>query len=180
MVAPPAGQEPSGGQVQEPSEPAEAIETLAPLPEVVEGVEEEVSSTLSDESIDVNDVRWTLLQAVELGDGLESESDEVPDLVAAGRLIGLRFEVENLGEEPLTFVGIQVVDAQGREYTYLSEALPFIIDEEACQMEDLEAGTAITCTALYDVAQDASGLQGVLTDLSLLGGEEILVDLELD
>ncbi|MFC2037833.1 hypothetical protein ACFLYD_07725, partial [Chloroflexota bacterium] len=130
--------------------------------------------------IDVNDVRWTLLQAVELGDGLESEGDEVPDLVATGRLIGLRFEVENLGEEPLTFVGVQVVDAQGREYTYLSEALPFIIDEEACQVEDVAAGAAITCTALYDVAQDASGLQGVLTDLSLLGGQEILVDLELE
>jgi hypothetical protein len=178
IAPPPAG----GGQIGQPLEDAvdagaEPLETLAPLPEVVG---EEASITEAGESIDVNDVRWTILQAVELGDYLESESDVVDDLRATGRLLAVRFQLENLGEDPLTFVGMEVADAQGGQYTYLSEALPFIIDEEACQMEELEPGVAITCTAIYDVNVDATGLQVVLTDLNLLGGEELFVDLDLD
>jgi len=178
VAPPPAG----GGEIGQPREEAvdagaEPLETLAALPEVLG---EGASTTGAGESIDVNDVRWTILQAVELGDYLESKSDAVSDLRATGRLIGVRFQLENLGEEPLTFVGMEVADAQGGKYTYLSEALPFIIDEEACQMEDLEPGVAITCTAIYDVSVDATGLQAALTDLNLLGGEEHFVDLDLD
>lgn len=153
---------------------------MASLPGASEQVQAEGSGTSAGEGIDVNDVRWTMLQAVELGSSLESESDVVDDLVATGRLIGVRFQVENLGDEPLTVVGMAVMDDQGREYAYLGEALPFIVDEEACQIEELEPGAEITCTALYDVPLDASGLQGVFTDLSLLGGTELVVDLELD
>ena len=160
-------------------EPVQPLETLEPLPEIVEEVEQDEAAFAS-ESIDVNDVCWTILRSAELGEVLQSESDEVDDLVADGRLIGVRFGIENLGGDPLTFVGMKVFDDQGHEYTYLPGALPFIIDEEACDVEQLEPGDALTCTAIYDVEVDAAGLQAVLSDLSLLGGEEIAVDLGLD
>jgi hypothetical protein len=160
-----------------PAQPAEPLETLAPLPNIAV---EEAATPEDTGSVDVGDVRWTLVQVAELGESLVSESDEVDDLTATGRLIGVRFQVENLGDEPLTFLGMQLVDDQGRRQSYLSQGLPFIIDEEACQMEDLEPGASITCTALYDVAADATGLQAELTDLNLLGGVTILVDLGLD
>jgi hypothetical protein len=70
-------------------------------------------------------------------------------------------------------------DDQGRRYAYLSDGLAFTIDEEACELEELEPATVITCTGIYDAGADASGLQAVLTDLSLLSGEQVLVDLEL-
>ena len=177
MLLPPEQPSGSGGSAPMPAQPGEPLETLAPLPNI--GVEE-VATPEDTGSVDVGDVRWTLLQAAELGESLASDSDDVDDLTATGRLIGVRFQVENLGPEPLTFLGMQVVDDQGRRQAYLSQGLPFIIDEEACQMEDLEPGASITCTALYDVAADATGLQAELTDLSLLGGETILVDLGLD
>ena len=132
------------------------------------------------ESVDANDVGWAIQQAVELGEMLESDSDVVPNLTATGRLVGVRFTVENLGDEPLTYVGMDLEDDQGREYAYLSDGLAFITDEEACELEELEPATVITCTAIYDAGADAAGLRAVLTDLSLLGGEEVLVDLELE
>ena len=122
------------------------------------------------ESVDVNDVGWTPLQAVELGDMLESDSDAIPDPAASGRLVGVRFTVENLRDEPLTYVGMDLEDDLGREYAYLSDGLAFTTDEGVCELEELEPATVITCTAIYDTGADAAGLQAVLTDLSLLGG----------
>jgi hypothetical protein len=174
-VAPPPVEEGQGAApVEAPQAP---LETLAPLPELAE---EDEPIMAPGESVDVNDVGWTILQAVELGGILESDSDVIDDLTATGRLVGVRFTVENLGEVPLTFVGMDVVDDEGRKYAYLSDGLAFIIEEEACEIEELEPATIITCTAIYDAGADAAGLQAVLTDLSLLGGEEVPVDLELE
>jgi hypothetical protein len=153
------------------------LETLAPLPELAEDDE---LVMMPSEIIDVNDVDRIILQAVELGEVLESDSDVVPDLTATGRLVGVRFTVENLGDEPLTYVGMDLVDDQGRTYSYVSDGLEFIIEEEACELEELEPATLIACASIYDAGVDAADLQAVLTDLSLLGGEEVLVDLELE
>ena len=167
-----------GGQSGQPVEaPGQPLETLAPLPHPVEG---EDLTEPDGETYDVNDVRWTIIQAVELGGVLPSESDAVDDLVANGRLIGVRFAVENTGDDPLTFVGMRVVDDQDGSYAYLSDGLAFIVDAEACQMEQLEPGAVLLCTAIYDVAVDATGLQAVLTDLNMLGGQEVPVDLGLE
>jgi hypothetical protein len=174
-VAPPSMEEEQrAAPVEAPQEP---LETLAPLPELAE---EDEPIMAPDEIVEVNDVGWIILQAVELGEMLESDSDVIPDLTATGRLVGVRFTVENLGDEPLTFVGMDLEDDQGRSYAYLSDGLEFIIEEEACELEALEPATIITCTAIYDAGADAAGLQAVLTDLSLLGGEVVLVDLELE
>jgi hypothetical protein len=36
----------------------------------------------------------------------------------------------------------------------------------------LVPGEVVTCTAIYDVPDEAAGLQAVFTDVSSLGGEE--------
>ena len=39
---------------------------------------------------------------------------------------------------------MDVEDDQGRKYAYLSDGLAFIIEEEACEIEELEPATIIT------------------------------------
>lgn len=165
--------------------PAEAapspLETLAPLP----GSGEEADSgpdapAGAGDPIMANDIAWTLLDALYLGGVLESDSDEIPDLVAEGTLLGVRFTIDNQGAEPRTYIGLELADNLGRRYSYLGDSLDFIIDEERCELVDLGPGDVVTCTAVYDIPDGTGGLQAVFTDLSLVSGDEILLDLGLD
>lgn len=160
------------------------LATLAPLPDssdeetAAAGVAVEIDPSDS-ESIVVNDIAWTLLDAVYLGETLESGTEEIPDLVANGRLLGLRFSISNQGDDLHTFFGLAIVDSDGQSYSYLSDSLDFIIEEESCELVELEPEGTITCTAIYDVPTEASDLRAVFNDLSLVGGEEKLVGLGL-
>lgn len=124
--------------------------------------------------VEINDVRWTILEADEIGevlaDELESEN---------GTFVGVVFQVENLTDDPLTLVGLDLIDSTDETYNYLSEALPYL-DGDGCETETLEPNTVLECTAIYDIFSDAEDLQAVLTDLNMLGGEQHLLDLELD
>lgn len=124
--------------------------------------------------VDVNDVRWTVLEAAEIGEviGEELESEN-------GTFVGVVFQVENMTSDPLTLVGLELVDSTDETYSYVSEALPYL-DGDGCETETLEPNTVLECTAIYDVYSDAEDLQAVLTDLNMLGGEQQLLDLELD
>lgn len=124
--------------------------------------------------VDVNDVRWTVLEAAEIGEviGEELESEN-------GTFVGVVFQVENMTSDPLTLVGLELVDSTDETYGYVSDALPYL-DGDGCETETIEPNTVLECTAIYDVYGDAEDLQAVLTDLNMLGGEQQLLDLELD
>lgn len=124
--------------------------------------------------VEVNDVRWTVLEAAEIGEviGEELESEN-------GTFVGVVFQVENMTSDPLTLVGLELVDSTDETYGYVSEALPYL-DGDGCETETIEPNTVLECTAIYDVYGDAEDLQAVLTDLNMLGGEQQLLDLELD
>lgn len=167
------------------SEIAEPLETLAPLPE---SSDEETTADVEGQESDpenagiivIDDIAWTLLDAVYLGETLESDTDEIADLVANGRLIGIRFTLTNQGEELHTFIGLDLVDSTGERTSYMGDSLDFIIDEEACDLIELEPGDTVTCTAIYDIPVESNGLQAAFNNLSLIGGEEKLVDLGID
>jgi len=92
----------------------------------------------------------------------------------------VHFTITNEGDVLNTFIGLELVDSSGQRYSYLDEGLDFIVEEEACQIVELEPAAAATCTAVYDIPFEATGLQAVFTDLSLIGPEEKLDDLALD
>lgn len=124
--------------------------------------------------VEVNDVRWTILEAGEIGEVLAEELES-----ENGTFVGVVYQVENQTSEPLTLVGLELVDSADETYGYVSDALPYL-DGDGCETETLEPNTVIECTAIYDVYNDAEDLQAVLTDLNMLGGEQELLDLELD
>ena len=154
------------------------IEPLAPLPDATDastqGGDSLADVELMEGDILVNDIRWHLIEATYLDD------DTFDGMSPDGAFIGVRFEVENVGDDVLTFLGMTVTEDGGDEYNYLPEALDFIEEEEACDVETLEPGMMLTCTAIYDVDANATGLAAVLTDLGLLSDVRETVDLGLE
>lgn len=122
----------------------------------------------------VNDVRWTIIEAADV------TADLGDDLSPEGKLIGVRFTVENLTGEPLTMLGLELTDDAGNSYSYLSDGLQFIEEAEACETETIEPESSVTCTAIYDVAADADELRAVVTDLNMLGGEREEIPLPIN
>lgn len=126
------------------------------------------------EPVELNGVEWTILEAGEIGEVLAEELES-----ENGTFVGVVYQVENQTSDPLTLVGLDLVDSTDEKYSYSSDALPYL-DGDGCETETLEPNSVIECTAIYDVYSDAEDLQAVLTDLNMLGGEEQLLDLELD
>ncbi len=84
---------------------------------------EEQAGVPAEQKVTVSDIASSLQYAVYLGESLESDSDQVADLVADGRLIGLRFTIRNEDDQAHTFIGLEIVDDNGERYSYVVDVL---------------------------------------------------------
>jgi hypothetical protein len=131
------------------------------------------------EDVQVDEVRWKILEASDLGKTLKSKNQFVKDKTTSGRFVQVRFELENLSKDMLTFAGLDLLDDQGRTFKPSSDAFQFIPSEEACVLENLNPNVAKSCTAIYEVPANVAGLKAQVTDLKMLGDASSLVDLGL-
>jgi hypothetical protein len=131
------------------------------------------------EDVRVDEVRWKILEALDLGTTLKSDNQFVKDKTTSGRFVKVRFELENLSKDMLTFAGLDLLDNQDRTFKPSSDAFQFIPSEEACVFENLNPNVAKSCSAIYEVPANASGLKAQAGDLKILGGESALIDLGL-
>ena len=127
----------------------------------------------------VDEVRWKVIEAVDLGKTLKSDNEFVKDKTTSGRFVKLRFELENLSKDMLTFAGLDLVDDQNRTFKASSDAFQFIATEETCILENLNPNVAKSCTAIYEVPANAAGIQAQVGDLKMLGSKSALIDLGL-
>jgi hypothetical protein len=127
----------------------------------------------------VAEMRWNILAAEDLGDTLKSDNTFIKDLKTSGRFVKIRFEMENRSKDLLSYLGVDLVDSQGRTFKSSSDALQFIPEDEVCILENLNPNIIKTCTVIYEVPGSASGLHAQVTDLKLLGSARELVDLDL-
>ena len=133
------------------------------------------------EDVRVDEVRWHVLSAEDLGDTLSSSNRFVDSKTTAGRFIRVRFEIENLSNDLLSYGGLDLVDNRGREYASYSESFMFLPDGEECYIiENLNPNIPKICTVIYEVAADAAGLKIVVSDLKILGSDEKEIDLGLE
>jgi hypothetical protein len=124
-------------------------------------------------------VRWKVIEAVDLGKTLKSDNQFVKDKTTSGRFVKVRFELENLSKDMLTFAGLDLVDDQSRTFKASSDAFQFIPTEETCVLENLNPNVAKSCTAIYEVPANAAGIQAQVGDLKMLGNKSALIDLGL-
>lgn len=131
------------------------------------------------EDVQVDQVRWKILEASDLGNTLKGKNEFVKDKTTSGRFVQVRFELENLSKDMLSFAGLDLLDDQGRTFKPSSDAFQFIPTEEACVLENLNPNVAKSCTAIYEVPANAAGLKAQVTDLKIVGDASSLVDLGL-
>lgn len=147
--------------------PSQPESTVAPTPVPAVG-----------QDVKVDQVRWKILSAKDLGNRLKSDNQFIEDKTTTGRFVSLRFEVENLSKDMLTFAGFDLVDDQGRTYTRSSDVFMLLPTDEVCMLENLNPNVAKICTAVYEVPANAENLRAKVGDLKF-GGKETLIDLGL-
>jgi hypothetical protein len=131
------------------------------------------------QDVQVDEMRWKIVAAEDAGQTLKSDNEFIPAKKTSGRFVRVRFELENLSKDMLTFAGLDLLDGQGRTFKSASDAFAFIPEDESCVLENLNPNVAKTCTAIYEVPANAGGLQAQVSDLKMFGGQQALVDLGL-
>ncbi|KPV53408.1 hypothetical protein SE17_09855 [Kouleothrix aurantiaca] len=169
-----SGTQPSAAASQPEAQPAAASATDAPS-----AATEAPKAAGVGEDVQVDEVRWKILEATDLGKTLKAKNQFTKDKTTSGRFVQVRFELENLSKDMLSFAGLDLLDAQERTFKASSDAFQFIPTEEACVLENLNPNVAKSCTAIYEVPANAAGLKAQVTDLKIIGSDSSLVDLGL-
>jgi hypothetical protein len=132
------------------------------------------------QDVRVGDVRWKVLSAENLGKVLKSNNRFIKDLKTSGTFVKVRFEVENLSNDLLSYGGADLVDIKGRKFTQSSDALSFISEEEqSVLVTNINPNISKTITEIYEVPPDAAGLKFNAGDLKIFGSDETQIELGL-
>lgn len=131
------------------------------------------------EDVQVGKIRWKFLEAKDLGQELKSDNQFIEAKKTSGKFIQVRFEVENQGTEAASYAGIDLKDSKDRTFKPYDERFSFVPEGEGCVLEQLNPNLTKTCTEIFEIPGDASGLQVVAGDLELLGSDEARIDLGL-
>ncbi|MEN9933720.1 MAG: hypothetical protein RLZZ387_299 [Chloroflexota bacterium] len=129
------------------------------------------------EDVTVKDVRWKVLEVTDLGNTLTSTNQFIDDVTTPGHFVQVRFEIENQAKEMKSFSGLDLLDSKEREYKSSSDTLSFLPEGEVCIIENLNPNVPKTCTAIYAVPEDATGLMARVGDLNPLSSEYAYVNL---
>lgn len=130
------------------------------------------------QDVQVDEVRWKILSVDNLGSKIVSTNQFVKDKTTSGVFIKVRFEVENRSKDMLSFAGLDLVDDKGRKYTRSSDTFPGVDSDEDCFIENLNPNITKTCTQMYEVPKDATGLMADAGDLKVFGSTDALINLE--
>lgn len=152
--------------------------TLSPTPTVVIEPSPTLPFTVGD-IVPVNGVTWKVLKAENLGNKLSKDDKFTKPLTTSGKFILVTLEIENNDVVARTYYGVDMVDKQGRTFTSSFEAINFVDNQHLCTLDSINPGIRKTCTAIYELPQDSTGLKVVVGDLVPFGEDaEIYLDVE--
>lgn len=143
------------------------------------GLELPVYSKSLGDVVRVGDVRWQILSAEDRGHLLQAGGNREK---TKDRFVELRFQLTNKGSADLDFHGALLRDSQGREYE--RGRSEFVADNERCTGGILgpfvlKPNAITTCTSIYEVSANATGLVLIADDLDGSEGGAETVALEL-
>jgi len=125
----------------------------------------------------VGDIEWTVTGARRLGRTLKSDNQLIGELQAGGQFVRVQMRVENKGERPRTLLAPDLFDDNGRRFRKSTEADWHIPRDQNPFLRNLNPNVPVNCSAIYDVANDATGLTLLVGDLDVLGSAEGAIDL---
>lgn len=165
-----------------PTEPPAPTE--APAPTDAPTAEAVVSYGLN-QDVQVGDIRWKFAEATNVGNTLPkgdfSKGEYYNEATTSGAYIKVRFEIENKGTEQKSLVGIDLRDAQGRTFKASTDGTVMMHapDAERCIFEQLNPNVVKTCTIYFEVPADVTGVEAIVGDLELFGGDQAAISLGL-
>lgn len=137
---------------------------------------EEAKAFKVGEDITVGKIRWKFLEVTDLGKELKSDNQFIEAKQTSGKFVLVKFEVENQGSDPATYSGIDLVDSKDRTFKPYDERIGFIEQGELCVLEQVNPGLSKTCTEIFEIPGDASGVKASVGDLAPFG-DDAFVDL---
>lgn len=133
------------------------------------------------QNVQVGKIRWRVLEAINVGQTLNSDNEFQEPLQTNGKFIRVRFELENLSSDPIIFSDVNIIDAQQRKFQNHSEAAVFFADnKEFCALEQLNPNVPKTCTMVFELPADAAGLHLLVGDLNMFSAQEASINLNLN
>ena len=156
----------------EPAQPAEpnATATPEPLPTPLPQIGDEVT---------LGELRWRVAKAENLGSELTSDNQFIEPKTTAGKFVAVYFDVENLGKDPTSFLGVDLMDGVEREFGAFDEGFMFVPNELQCVLAKMNPNLPISCMVIFEIPADATELKLKVTSQATFGGEEALISLGL-
>lgn len=138
------------------------------------------ASVPAGELIVLGDAEWALLSAEDLGQTL-TKTVLYPERTTDGHFVAVTYELRNLSDGTIYFLGVDLVDETARFYKQIPAMQHYVMDEQLqCSGEPINAGLKKRCQVIYELPADATGLRIEFTDLASTNPETELVDLGLD
>ena len=127
----------------------------------------------------VGDVRWQVLSAEDHGHVIEADGNKEK---TRERFIKVRIQLTNKGSAKLDFSGVVLRDRQGRVYE--RKLFDFVSPNERCVggiigNYELQPNVITTCTSIYEVPNNSTGLILVADDLQGTDASTEIVSLAL-
>lgn len=129
------------------------------------------------QDVQVGEVRWKILEAKDEGQTLKSGNQFIKDKTTGGKFVRVKFEMENLSKDMLSFAGLDLVDAENRTFKPFSEGFQFVPTDQACVLENLNPNVPKACEVIYELPGNATGVKAKVGDLKIFGNKEALIDL---
>lgn len=120
----------------------------------------------------LGDLRWNVKQALAYDKVLPSISPFAKDATTPGRFVRVIFEVENLGKDRDSFLGVDMADAQGRTYGSYENGSWYVDSDRLCALQTLQPNIPETCEVIFEIPPGSSGLRLVATDNSMFGAKK--------
>lgn len=126
------------------------------------------------DEIALDGVTLKVTAAENTGHTFSNAEHSVP-LESAGMFVWLTVQITNTGSDPIALHAPKLTDSAGREFNPHEDQWLYIPSATKCTLDTLNPGLTKTCSNLFELPTDATGLAAVLK--TSLFGDEVRVNL---
>lgn len=113
------------------------------------------------DAIILDGVTLKVTRAEDAGQTFSTNERETP-VTTSGKFVWLTVEVTNTGKEPIALHAPNLTDSAGREFTTHEDSVWYMPHDELCAFDTLNPGLTKTCSYLFELPADVTGIAAVL------------------
>lgn len=149
-----------------PTETPSPVPTATPVPVALH------------QDLTLDGIRWTAIDVQEVGNTLQGD-EWTDDATTEGKFVRVTLNVENRRTEPDGgYEAPDLIDGQGRRFRPFEERFYYLPDAESCTLETFNPNLTRTCTEIYAVAADSTGMYKlVVNNFEFIDALEAIIEL---